>query len=507
MLRRPLLLILAAMLPAAMLTASANAAEILVDTISDGFAIDGRCTLREAIEAANTDSAINECDAGSGADIIMLGATSTHRVSVAGANEDLNQTGDFDIREDLTIRPADPAIVVSIAQEHADRVFEIFDGADFTLERIEIGGGDVIGFGGGIFGQEETSRIRLISSVIFANDATLFGGGVFAAGPLEIRDSTVLENVSAFGGGIYMSDSSPLTLVRSTVFDNFASSDGAGVSAEVMYIEDSTFAQNQAFRHGGALAWRPGGSVADTSWIVNSTITENKCREHGGGIYHAGFGTLELHNVTVAYNEVDTDGNDNGDGGGIFIANGTVRPRNSIIAANVDLSAGGAPTLAPDCSGVMDSGGHNLISVVDFTECTVTGLTATDIDGTSNNPVDAELDCLAQHEGPTMTVMPADTSPAVDAGDPAGCLSPGGVNLRADQRGHQRPWDGPDGDVIARCDIGAVEVGAPAVEILFNDGFESGDTTAWNSSRAFQRALVGEAMATKANRGGACIPQ
>jgi hypothetical protein len=43
-----------------------------------------------------------------------------------------------------------------------------------------------------------------------------------------------------------------------------------------------------------------------------------------------------------------------------------------------------------------------------------------------------------------------------------------------DQRGLLRPRDG-DGDGHARCDRGAVELGAA----LFVDGFESGDTSAW----------------------------
>jgi hypothetical protein len=57
------------------------------------------------------------------------------------------------------------------------------------------------------------------------------------------------------------------------------------------------------------------------------------------------------------------------------------------------------------------------------------------------------------------THSPMPDSPAIDGGDPAGCRDASGALLELDQRGVQRPLDG-DGDGIAICDIGAVEVTA-----------------------------------------------
>ncbi|MEM8934314.1 MAG: hypothetical protein AAGE94_24185, partial [Acidobacteriota bacterium] len=54
--------------------------------------------------------------------------------------------------------------------------------------------------------------------------------------------------------------------------------------------------------------------------------------------------------------------------------------------------------------------------------------------------------------------------------------------LDVDQRGHLRPWDGPDLDTVARCDIGAVEVAAPGPGFFFGDGFEIGGTGNWASA-------------------------
>ncbi|MDQ1349552.1 MAG: hypothetical protein QG573_2933, partial [Acidobacteriota bacterium] len=51
----------------------AAAANIPVTTLADADAVDGECSLREAIEAANNDSPYNECAAGTGSsDRILL---------------------------------------------------------------------------------------------------------------------------------------------------------------------------------------------------------------------------------------------------------------------------------------------------------------------------------------------------------------------------------------------------------------------------------------------------
>ena len=71
-------------------------------------------------------------------------------------------------------------------------------------------------------------------------------------------------------------------------------------------------------------------------------------------------------------------------------------------------------------------------------------------------------------------------SPALDAGNPAGCLDEKGLSLGGDQRRARRVVDGPDGDSVARCDIGSYEYGAPA-GIFFGD-FERGTTDDWSSA-------------------------
>jgi len=62
----------------------AEATVLRPTTLADGSGANGDCTLRGAIIAANTDSPVDACPAGSGADRIELSA-GTYRLSVPGA--------------------------------------------------------------------------------------------------------------------------------------------------------------------------------------------------------------------------------------------------------------------------------------------------------------------------------------------------------------------------------------------------------------------------------------
>jgi hypothetical protein len=90
----------------------------------------------------------------------------------------------------------------------------------------------------------------------------------------------------------------------------------------------------------------------------------------------------------------------------------------------------------------MDSLGYN---IDDRNQCGFAG------PGDKINTGDPKLGPLAPNGGPTQTVALVAGSPAIDAGDPAGCSDDDGVALAADQRGISRPQG-------ARCDIGAFEL-------------------------------------------------
>ena len=95
---------------------------ITVNTTDDELNSDGDCSLREAIRASNTDSAVDACTAGAGADTINLPA-GIYTLTVLGAGENAAATGDLDITGDLTISGAGAGTTI-VDGNATDRVFD-----------------------------------------------------------------------------------------------------------------------------------------------------------------------------------------------------------------------------------------------------------------------------------------------------------------------------------------------------------------------------------------------
>jgi CSLREA domain-containing protein len=383
-----------------------TAAAITVNTTDDELNADGDCSLREAIVAANTDTAVDACPAGSGADTINLPA-GTYTLSLVG-NDDDASAGDLDITQDLTLAGAGP-LQTTIDANGIDRAIHILGNASTQISRLTVIGGNLSSLlGAGIY-VYQGSLTLILSRVWHSTGLAAISVAPIINNALTILDSRIEDN---FGSGVAVNGNATGLIVNSTISGNSTSGSGGGVS------------------NAGILT------------IVNSTISGNDSAYDGGGISTSN-GQVHLYNVTIANNTTDSDNDSFGNGGGIAIGSvATVTFQNTIIAGNFDNSNPGL--VIPDCSGVLTSEGYNLIQS-DF-GCGITG----DTTGNRINQ-DAALDPLQNNGGPTFTHALQITSEAINTGNPAGCRDHNGDLLDTDQRGYVRN---------GRCDIGAFEYGS-----------------------------------------------
>jgi len=273
---------------------------------------------------------------------------------------------------------------------------------------------------GSVIGISSPAQVTL-SNITVRNGHASFGAGIYNEGRLTINSSTVTGNNAnffgsiisccAYGGGIYNGTNGTLTINNSTISANTAGGGGwhcgllpcqgsGGGIANVgqLRINNSTISGNSAF----GLQWTSGG---------------------GGGIFNGYPGGMMVSNSTIS-------GNSGTHGGGIYPGGGF---QNSIVANNS----------GQNCSNPVTSDGYNLSS-----------------DGTCNfnkvgdlNNHAPLLGPLQNNGGPTDTMALLLGSPAIDAGNPAGCKDAQGNLLLTDQRGMPRP----DKEDASGCDMGAYE--------------------------------------------------
>ena len=445
---------------------SVQATVIWVSALADDITDNGNCTLREAIQAANTDQAVDDCPAGDGADVIALQPSSLYAINIFGRNEDGNQTGDFDLDSEITINGKNNTLVSGSA---IDRVFDVLPDAVVTLNGLQIRDGKPDGPGGGVY----SSGILNMNNCDVSLNQGVSGGGVNSGGLTTIDHSVIHDNeAAASGGGVTHSAGYKLTLIESTISNNVAGF-GGGLRVTSLDMQRSTINNNHASANGGGI-WKLTGTPFDS--IVNSSISHNTADGDGGGLYIEDYSRVVLASSTVAFNSADYDDTGGGDGGGIVVLgdNGVVKLANTIIAENQDGSTGNFAPYIPDCRGNIESLGYNLLGALNpgGTICSISGDISGNLTGLVGDRVVPLMFNLGDNGGPTFTHAFLSSSPAIDAGNPNGCEDGAGNLLITDQRLLERTSDGPDPDKIARCDIGAFEFGAGPLNVIFKNGFE-----------------------------------
>jgi len=296
---------------------------------------------------------------------------------------------------------------VMISGNGSVQVFNIGGGITATISGLTIqNGSSSVSSGGGIY---NSGTLMLSNSTLSGNSVSggFAGGAIYNGGTLTLSNSTLSGNSASNGGGIF-NGGGTLTINNSTLSGNSAI--GFGFSAV------------------GAGIYIYGGTVT----LNNSTFSGNSAGV-GGGIYTL-YATVTLNNSTLSGNSASFYG-----GGAIFVYNGTVTSKNTILANN-SLGNCGYPG--------MISQGYNLS---DDTSCSGALTQTGDLNDT---PAGLDPNGLRNNGGPTQTIAPLATSPAVDAIplSPINfCTDTSGNPVTTDQRGVARPQG-------AACDIGAFEL-------------------------------------------------
>jgi CSLREA domain-containing protein len=448
----------------------AAAANIPVTTLDDADAVDGECSLREAIEAANANTSYNECAAGTGpSDRILLTVPGTILLS----------SGLPPLSESAAILGLGSGASTIDGQDAWTllRLDTGGSGQTFRLERLTLTNGAGSGSGPALNTGAHTVRIR--DAVFSSSTASLRGGALMA-----LNTDLVLERVwltantvtGDTGGGAIFADGGTLRLLASTVDGNtttHASAAGgglfvsSGVSAE---IRDSTVSGNSTLGMGGGFYFNGTAVTGDLEiQVTRSTITQNHANADAAGAFQIG-GGLAI-------------------GGGVSTS-ANLHLVSSIVAGNSDASpSGAAPDLALFGITSATSLGFNVIGDNSTVESEFpAGLpnAAGDAVGTSAAPIDPQLEPLALPGGTMPVHVPMAVAPSIVI-DKGSC--PGVVR---DQRGlglaatGERIFDAPGvlnnpaGDA---CDVGAVEIGplvALAEPEILRDGFESATLLFWD---------------------------
>jgi hypothetical protein len=373
---------------------------------------------------------------------------------LTGLEGPYDSIGDFTIREALAFarKNGEPS-VVEFLPELRNREFENDPNAQVTPATLTLTEGQLtLATDAVIIGP--TSFILEIDAS--GNDLTPLSNDGIGTRVLQVNAGVIatISNLTFMGGdinnvqgGAGILSYGDLTLIDSTIKENYAAANGSGVAIRggTFTVSGTTFNNNTATINGGAL-FADGNS---TVFVANSTFSGNTASGRGGAIAN-GNSDLTIQSSTITLNTATTTR-----GSGIWTLNGagaTTTIGGSIISQNTvnDVEyATGADTK-------ITSNGYNLVGTGNalgrFNQTgDMTGIT---------NPM---LEPLMITGGQTATHRPKTGSPVIDVGDPNfdpnAFTPPLQEPLNFDQRGADfvRIFDG-DGVGGNRIDIGAYEL-------------------------------------------------
>ena len=232
--------------------------------------------------------------------------------------------------------PQDPAVVAAtiidcegtLQDPHRGIIIEDGEGPDTIVEGITIINGNET-TGGGVYCQDSSPTIRYC---VIENNLANSGGGIYCDNSSAIIHDCILRgNLANLAGGGAYGVNSDLTFLRCHFLSNHAPaafSDGGGfycINNTIALFTDCQFIGNSCGHFGGGVFC----STASDVTLANGLMLGNQAASSGGACYNNG-SALELLQCTVSGNRCTFE-----DGGGLKGFNmAEIFVTNSILWAN-----------------------------------------------------------------------------------------------------------------------------------------------------------------------------
>lgn len=226
----------------------AYAANITVNTTDDEDNSDGDCSLREAIRAANDNTAVDACAPGDGIDTIQFSLTTPAVITLTQGQLLVN-------KESVTI-VGPGAELLAISGNNNSRVFDITSSSiAVTITEMTIQDGRASFDGGAI---RSWGTLTLINTAFINNIAGDDGGAIDVQGNLLISATNILSNTAAGQGGGINGFGAATTFIGGRIANNRAGSVAGGAYINgSLNISGTQFISNSAQSYAGAVwAWQ-----------------------------------------------------------------------------------------------------------------------------------------------------------------------------------------------------------------------------------------------------------
>ena len=274
--------------------------------------VSDKCTIENAISAANTDSGQGGCPPGSGPDTIVLPIL----------RDEMGKIKNF---------------LISQGQEILGDVSFVGQGQDNTI----------------IDGQR-TYFIKVVRGSVSLSGLTIMGFGETGTAPLKVNegsnlylyDVTIRDNQGTTGA---IATDGYVSVSASTIKYNINTRNTIYVTPTGhLLLHYSSVVNNTTTGGGGTIL------CLGTMQITRSTISTNMPRIDGvistTAAFETSSGSVQILSSTIAFNKATESG-----AGGIY-SGGTVTMRNSILANNTNSNGE-----VSNCAGTLNSGGYNIL--------------------------------------------------------------------------------------------------------------------------------------------------